>query len=118
MEDCTRLGAIVDPREADEVATRAVDEMQDLIADQERVHRRHRRRVDKAFAFTVASAGLTLAGGPLTAIGAMVAFLSVGKFFFDQPTAGAGDGFDAQAVVKTSRRTFGWRDDGAAEDGR
>jgi hypothetical protein len=88
----------------------AAEEMQDLIADEQRAVRRSRTRLVTLFALTTATAAITLLSGPLSPLTLTAAFLSVGQFV-------ASEAFDARepsqpspaGLLITARKELGWR---------
>jgi len=86
----------------------AVEEMNDLITDEQKILQRHKIRTTTRYAFLVASITLGLLGGPLTAIGVGGAFVSVGDFLADKLLADKPDAKKPAALFHDIRRHFGW----------
>jgi hypothetical protein len=88
----------------------AAEEMQDLVADEQRAVRRSRTRLVTLFALTTATAAAALLSGPLIPLTLTAAFLSVGQFV-------ASEAFDARepsqpspaGLLITARKELGWR---------
>ena len=88
----------------------AAEEMQDLIADEQRAVWRPRTRLVALFALTTATAAVALLSGPLSPLTLTAAFLSVGQF-------AASEAFDARepsqpspaGLLITARKELGWR---------
>ena len=88
----------------------AAEEMQDLIADEQRAVRRSRTRLVTLFALTTATAAVALLSGPLSPLTLTAACLSVGQF-------AASEAFDAgepsqpspAGLLITARKELGWR---------
>ncbi len=89
--------------------TAAVEEMQDLIADEHRAVRRSRVRLVTLFALAAVTAGVGLLTGPLAPATIAGAFLSVGQF-------AASETFNAMeprqpspaGLLITARKELGW----------
>ena len=87
----------------------AAEEMQDLIADEQRAVRQSRKRLVTLFAITTATAAATLLSAPLNPVTLAAAFLSVGGF-------AASEAFDAMdpgqpspaGLLITARKELGW----------
>lgn len=82
LEECARLNTVWGPSDREQVIAKAVEEMQDLIADEERALRQQQIQLKVLFALKVARSGLTLAGsggGPIT-LALAGAFVTVGSF--------------------------------------
>jgi hypothetical protein len=109
LEDCARLDTIWDNLDRQQVIAKAFEEMQDLVADEERALRLHKIKLSALFALTVAGTGLTLAGGgPVTSVGLAGAFVSVGSFLVDKLLAPEPDKPAPAAFVTSARRHFDW----------
>jgi hypothetical protein len=88
----------------------AVEEMQDLVADEQRVVRRSHTRLVTLFALATVTAAVTLVSGPLSPEALAAAFLSVGQF-------GVSEAFAAHATTQpssaglliTARKELGWQ---------
>jgi hypothetical protein len=101
-----RDGMFVDQ---DSVAA-AVEEMQDLIADEQRAVRRSRVRLVTLFALMAATAGVGMLAGPLAPAALAGAFLSIGQFV-------ASEAFNAMeprqpspaGLLITARKELGWQ---------
>jgi len=110
LEECARLGTVWDSGDRELIIAKATEEMQDLIADEERALRRQKIKLGALFAFTVAGSGLTLAGGgPVTPVGLTGAFVSVGAFLADKLLASTPDKPAPAAFVTSARRHFDWK---------
>jgi len=87
----------------------AVEEMQDLLADEKAVIRKKQIRTGTQFAFLIGSVSLGLLGGPLTAIALGGGFVSVGGFIADkllEDRSGAAD--KPVSLLRDIRKHFGW----------
>lgn len=88
----------------------AVEEMEDLIADEQRAVRRSHVRLITLFALVTATATATLFAGPLAPVALTAAFLSVGQF-------AASEAFGAMeprqpspaGLLITARKELGWQ---------
>lgn len=88
----------------------ALEEMQDLLAEEQAIARRKWAHTATRFAFLIGSVSLGLLGGPLTAVAAGGAFVSVGEFIADKLLEPPGDGkVRPTALLRDNRKHFGWR---------
>lgn len=109
LEECTRLQSEYRAHELEAVIARAAEEMQDLIADEERTLRRQRIVLAARFALTVAGSGIALAGGgPITPVGLAGAFLSVGAVLVDRLADRESKDPAPAAFFTSAQRHFGW----------
>jgi hypothetical protein len=87
----------------------AAEEMQDLIADEQRAVRQSRKRLVTLFAITTATAAATLLAAPLTPVALAAAFLSVGGFAVSEAFDAMDPGQPSPAgLLITARKELGW----------
>ncbi|MEM9472432.1 MAG: hypothetical protein AAGA00_10750 [Pseudomonadota bacterium] len=109
LEDCGRLDTVWDAHDRDQIIAKAVEEMQDLIADEEQALRRQKVKLGALFALTVTGSTLTLAGGgPITPVGLTGAFVSVGAFLVDKMLESEPDKPAPAAFFTSAHRHFNW----------
>jgi hypothetical protein len=88
----------------------AVEEMEDLLEDERALVRKQRIRTGSQFAFLLGSVALGLFGGPLTAVAAGGAFVSVGQFITDKVWEVRTDDADKPvSLLRDIRKHFGWK---------
>ncbi|RDV10477.1 hypothetical protein DXK94_08060 [Arthrobacter sp. RT-1] len=99
-------GIFVDPASV----TAALEEMQDLVADEQRAIRRGQIRLATLFALCVATAGVGLLAGPLAPATVATAFLSVGQFVAGEALEEVPSNAPSPAgLLISGRRDLGWR---------
>ncbi|WP_138471446.1 hypothetical protein [Poseidonocella sp. HB161398] len=109
LEECGQLDRVSSEDDRQQIVARAAEEMEDLIADEERALRSTKIRTGTLFALTVAGSGLTfLGGGPVTPIGLAGAFITVGTYLVSNIPAGRPESPAPAAFVTSARRHFGW----------
>lgn len=87
----------------------AFEEMQDLLEEEKALVRQKWTRIGVQFAFLVGSVTLGLLGGPLTAVAAGGAFVSVGQFAADRLLEVPNNAADKPvALLRDIRKHFGW----------
>jgi hypothetical protein len=87
----------------------AVEEMEDLLEDERALVRKQHIRTGSQFAFLVGSVALGLLGGPLTALAAGGAFVSVGQFVTDKFLEAKRDDVGKPvSLLRDIRKHFGW----------
>jgi hypothetical protein len=88
----------------------AIEEMNELIADEKAEVVRSRIKVAVSFSFAVGAATLGMFAGPLAPIGVAAAFLSVGSWTIDHVPDAVTGGAEPKptAVCMSARRHFGW----------
>lgn len=88
----------------------AVEEMWDLLEDEKAVVRKKRIHTGTQFAFLIGSVVLGMLGGPLTAIAAGGAFVSVGEFIADKLLEDRNNDTDKPvALLRDIKKHFGWK---------
>jgi hypothetical protein len=88
----------------------ALEEMQDLVADEQRAVRRSRIRLVTLFALATATAAAALLAGPLSPVALTAAFLSVGQFGVSEAFAAKEPHEPSSAgLLITARKELGWR---------
>jgi ABC-type enterobactin transport system permease subunit len=88
----------------------AVEEMQDLVADEQRAVRRSRTRLVTLFALATVTAAVTLVSGPLSPEALAAAFLSVGQFGVSEAFAAHEPTQPSSAgLLITARKELGWQ---------
>lgn len=86
----------------------AVDEMNYLLEEEREVIRKSKIRTGVRFSFLMGSITLGMLGGPLTAVGAGGAFVSVGEFIADRFLEDRREPNQDVALVHDARKHFGW----------
>ena len=87
----------------------AFEEMQDLLEEEKALVRKKWARNGTQFAFLVGSVALGLLGGPLTAVAAGGAFVSVGQFVADRLLDEPNNAADKPvSLLRDIRKHFGW----------
>jgi len=87
----------------------AVEELQDMIAEEKANTRRKGIRVGTQFAFLAGSVTLGLLSAPLAAAAVGAAFISVGQFVADRLLEGKPQTTDSPvALLWDARKHFGW----------
>lgn len=109
LEECSQFDRVWEQGDREQIVAKAIEEMQDLIADEERALRIQRIKLGTLFTFTVTGSSLALIGsGPINPIGLAGAFVSVGAFVVDQLLEPAPANPPPAAFFTSVNQHFGW----------
>ena len=97
-------GLYIDP----ESIAAAVEEMQDLVADEHRALRNRRIRLITMFATCVSAAAAALLAAPLVPLSMAAAFLSVGQFVAGEALAPRSDRSSPAGLLIDAQKSLGW----------